>query len=166
MQSVKGKRLSQKMGKTIDFTLRQLLLNEAVGTHQEVCDSLKKQGINVNQSKVSRLLHKIGAVKVIDQNGQNIYRLPHEHGLMHEINISVSKFPYKQVVISIEHNSQLIMVQTTPGAASLIAREIDLHRLALGVMGSIAGDDTIFVAPKEVKSIKAVIEKLRVHFAL
>lgn len=166
MQPVKGKHPSKTMGKTIDFALRQLLLNEMVGTHQEVCALLKKQGLDVNQTKVSRLLHKIGAVKVIDQSGQNIYRLPHEHGLMHELNIPTTKFPFKQVIISIEHNTNLIMVYTTPGSASLIAREIDLHRLILDVMGSIAGDDTIFVAPKDVKSIKAVIEKLRAHFEL
>lgn len=166
MQSVKGQRPSQKMGKTIDFALRQLLLNAAVGTHQEVCDLLKKQGFDVNQTKVSRLLHKVGAIKVVDQNGQNSYRLPHEHGLMHELNIPTTKFPFKQVIISIEHNANLIMVHTMPGAASLIAREIDLHRLPLGIMGSIAGDDAIFVAPKDSKAIKSVIESLRAHFEL
>ena len=147
--------------KNIDFALRQLLLEGNVGTHDEICKALQKQGFNANQTKVSRLLNQIGAVKVINQEGQNIYRLPHEHGLLHELNMQTSRLPTKQWVIDIVCNSSLIVIHTTPGAAALIAREIDMQQLKLNILGSIAGDDTIFVAPKDTKNIKQVVEAIK-----
>jgi transcriptional regulator of arginine metabolism len=154
-------KLPKQTRKNIDFALRQLLLEGSASTHEDICNSLEKQGFSVNQPKISRLLHKIGAIKVTDPDGQNIYRLPHAHGLMHELNTPAAKFPLKQSIINIDHNTALIVIHTLPGAAALVAREIDLHHSNLGILGSIAGDDTIFIAPKEAKNIKQIIEKIR-----
>lgn len=151
----------QQNTKNIGFALRQLLLKGEVGTHEDICVALEKQGFVVNQPKISRLLHKLGAIKITNPQGQNIYRLPHEHGLMHEISAPNTRMPTKQLVIDIVHNQTLIVIHTSPGAAGLVAREIDLHQLALGVLGSIAGDDTIFIAPKDTKNISSVIEGLK-----
>jgi transcriptional regulator of arginine metabolism len=153
--------MTTNKAKSIGFALRQLLLEGNVGTHDDICNALKKQGFSVNQPKVSRLLHKIGAVKVVNQEGQNIYRLPHEQGLMHELNRPSAKLPVKQLVIDIICNAALIVIHTSPGAAGLVAREIDIHHLKLGIMGTIAGDDTIFIAPKDVKHIKQVVEGIK-----
>ncbi len=146
--------------KNIDLALRQLLLEGKAGTHEDICSALEKQGYSVNQPKISRLLHKIGAIKVSNQEGQNIYRLPHEHGLMHELNRTGSKVSIMQWVIDIAHNGCLIVIHTYPGAAAIVAREIDLHHVRLGIMGSIAGDDTIFVAPKDVQQIADIVEQM------
>lgn len=147
--------------KNIDFALRQLLMDGNVGTHDEICQALERQGFSVNQPKISRLLHKVGAIKVTNQDGQNIYRLPHEHGLMHEVNISAQKQSALSWILDINCNTNLIVIHTTPGAASMVAREIDLHHNSLGILGCIAGDDTIFIAPKEVKAIQLVMEKIK-----
>ena len=147
--------------KNIELALRLLLEEGKVGTHEDIAHALKKQGFNTNQSKISRLLHAIGAVKIVDQDGRNSYRLPHEHGLMHEMNRSSKSPAIKQLVINISHNANLIVVNTTPGAASLVAREIDRHMVKLHLLGSIAGDDTIFVAPKDSKRIAQITEQLK-----
>lgn len=151
----------RKATKSLSFALRDLLQQGAVGTHEEICTALEKQGFTVNQPKISRLLHKIGAVKVTNQAGQNIYRLPHEHGLMHEVSIPQAKAIIKQWVIDVVANKTLIIVHTTPGAAGLVAREIDLHQVNVGVLGTIAGDDTILVIPKDEKNIKTAVEKIK-----
>lgn len=145
----------------LQLALRQLLMEGKAGTHEEICQALEKHGFTVNQPRVSRLLHKLGAVKVIDHDGNNRYMLPHEHGLIHEVNFSGSKTPALQLIIDITSNQYLIVIHTTPGAASLVAREIDLHHTKLDVLGSIAGDDTIFVAPKDTTQIKQIIEKIK-----
>lgn len=147
--------------KNVDFALRQLLLEGRVGTQDEICQALQKQGYQINQTKVSRLLNQIGAVKIVNHDGQNIYRLPHEHGLMHELTNPATRLPIKQWLIDIVSNQSLIVIHTTPGAAALIAREIDFNQLNLGILGSIAGDDTIFVAPKDVNKIKQVIDGIK-----
>lgn len=147
--------------KNIELALRLLLEEGKVGTHEDIAHALKKQGFNTNQSKISRLLHAVGAVKIVDPEGRNSYRLPHEHGLMHEVSRS-SKLPtIKQLIINISHNTSLIVIHTTPGAASLVAREVDLHHAKLQILGSIAGDDTIFVAPKDCKRTAHIAEQLK-----
>lgn len=148
----------------IQFALRQLLMEGNAGTHEEICLSLEKQGFTVNQPKISRLLHKLGAIKVTDQDGNNRYMLPHEHGLMHEVNFSGAKVSVLQWIIDISSNASMIVVHTMPGAASLVGREIDLQRTKLGVLGCISGDDTIFVAPKEVTEMEQIIEKMKINF--
>jgi transcriptional regulator of arginine metabolism len=145
----------------ISFALRTLIQEGSVSTHEEICQALQKQGYPVNQPKISRLLHQIGAIKVVNQQGQTSYRLPHEQGLMHELNTPNSKLPTKSLIFDITDNGNLIVIHTTPGAASLVAREIDLHHRELGILGSIAGDDTIFIAPKDIKKIKEVLEGIK-----
>lgn len=146
---------------TLGSALRQLLLEGNVGTHEDICHALQKMGFIVNQPKISRLLHKLGAVKVTNEEGQNIYRLPHEHGLIHELNRPIMRFPAKQWVLDVVNNAALIIIHTTPGAAGLIAREIDRHQLTLGTLGCIAGDDTIFIAPKEIKKIEKIMAAIK-----
>jgi len=148
----------------LQFALRQLLMEGKAGTHEDICQVLEKQGYAVNQPKISRLLHKLGAIKITDQSGQYRYMLPHEHGLMHEVNFSGAKASAIQWIIDMTCNDSLIVINTMPGAASLVAREIDIHHKDWGILGSIAGDDTIFVAPKDVKEIRQVIEKMKAAF--
>lgn len=153
-------------GKTVSVALRQLLQEGMVGTHEEICRALEKQGYSVNQTKVSRLLHQMGAIKVVNQKGQYLYRLPHEHGLMHEQNISAAKTVIKHWVIDVVSNQSMIVIHTTPGAANLVAREIDLHQLSLGILGSIAGDDTILIIPRDENNIKKIVEGIMQAFSL
>lgn len=153
--------MAKPANKEIDFALRQLLMEGSVGTHEEICHALEAEGYTVNQPKISRLLHKIGAIKVTDHDGRNIYRLPHEHGLMHELNIGAQKQSALSWILDIACNANLIVIHTTPGAASMVAREIDLHHNSLGILGCIAGDDTIFIAPNAATSIETVMQRIK-----
>jgi transcriptional regulator of arginine metabolism len=157
--------MKKQPAKNISFALRQLLLEGQAGTQEAICKALEKQGFSVNQSKVSRLLNKIGAIKISDPQGNNLYRLPHEHGLAHELHHSTTKVSTQSWVLDVVSNGVLIVIHTTPGAAGLVARDLDLHHLELKILGSIAGDDTIFVAPKDIKQIKSIIEKIKVIFS-
>src|SRR6478752_9646876 len=104
----------KKKPKGMDSILRDLLREGVVGTHEEICKLMQKKGYEISQSKVSRLLHKLGAVKVVGEEGQNIYRLSHEHGLLHEVNITSAQTQVKHWIIDIIHNESIIIVRTTP----------------------------------------------------
>ena len=54
----------------------------------------------------------------------------------------------------------MIIIRTSPGAAQLIARLLDSVGKAEGVLGTIAGDDTIFIAPISVKNINFTLTKV------
>ncbi len=140
--------------------LRAILLKGQAQTQLEIRQELERQGITVSQPKVSRLLHQIGAVKVVDAGGKTQYRLPHESGLIHELSSPQEKMIIKQWVLNIAANENMIIIHTTPGAASMVARIVDQHRLELDTLGTIAGDDTIFIAPKSQQTLHASIEKI------
>ena len=83
--------------------------------------------------------------------GEMVYSLPAELG------IPTAKSPLRQLVLDVVHNNVMVVIRTSPGAAQLIARLLDSLSKKDGVLGTIAGDDTIFIAPADVSQI----EKLR-----
>lgn len=144
--------------------LREILLEGKVHTQTEIQQAFKAQQINISQPKISRLLHQIGAVKLIDKTGKTLYRLPHETGLLHELSAADENSSMTQWILDIVANEALIIIHTTPGAAAMVARIIDKNRLDLDVLGSLAGDDTIFVAVQSSHNILAVQKKIAALF--
>lgn len=143
--------------------LRDILLEGKAGTQADIQQAMEKKGFSISQSKISRLLHQIGAVKLIDNDGKTHYRLPHETGLIHELTTTQEKTLIKQWVLDVTANETLIIIHTTPGAAAMVARIIDQHRMNLHILGTIAGDDTIFIAPKNnrlIADVKTLITEL------
>ncbi|MCV2884755.1 transcriptional regulator ArgR [Aestuariibacter sp. AA17] len=137
---------------------KAILKREDFGSQGEIVDALKSQGFdNISQSKVSRMLSKFGAVRTRNARGDMVYCLPPELGM------PTAKSPLKQLVLDIVHNNVMIIIRTSPGAAQLIARLLDSLSKADGVLGTIAGDDTIFIAPSnvdEIESTRTMIESL------
>ncbi|RJE76598.1 ArgR family transcriptional regulator [Pseudoalteromonas citrea] len=138
---------------------KALLKEENFGSQGEIVDALKEQGFdNVSQSKVSRMLSKFGAVRTRNAKQEMVYCLPAEMG------VPTAKSPLRQLVIDIIHNEMMIIIRTSPGAAQLIARLLDSLGTADGVLGTIAGDDTIFIAPAQISEIDATLERVKTLF--
>ena len=142
---------TQKQGDLIK-AFRAILTTESCASQGDIVNILKSQGFdNISQSKVSRMLTKFGAVRMRNGLGEMVYSLPAELG------IPTAKSPLKQLVLDVVHNNVMVVIRTSPGAAQLIARLLDSLSKKDGVLGTIAGDDTIFIAPADVTQI----EKLR-----
>ena len=132
---------SQKQEELIK-AFRQLLREERCGSQSQIVDQLQAQGFdNVSQSKVSRLLSRHGAVRARNARNEQVYCLPPELGKM-DSNIAV-----RDLVEEIANNGMMIVIKTSPGAAQMIARLLDSIGRADGILGCVAGDDTIMVAP-------------------
>jgi transcriptional regulator of arginine metabolism len=138
--------------------IRHLLSAEKSSTQEELREELERKGFDVNQSTISRDLRKIGAIKVIDQKGRTVYKLGDDGG---EKNLMGGSVP--DLILSIEHNENMIVISTTPGSASLVARHLDISK-PKGILGTIAGDDTIFVVPDKVKTIQQTIQAIKDSF--
>lgn len=138
---------------------KALLKEERYGSQGEIVDALKEQGFtNVSQSKVSRMLSKYGAVRTRNARQEMVYCLPPELG------IPSTRAPLNQLVLDIQHNDVMVIIRTTPGAAQLIARLLDSVGQKEGVLGTIAGDDTIFIAPMKVADIEFTLQNVRQLF--
>ncbi|AXV66878.1 MULTISPECIES: transcriptional regulator ArgR [Pseudoalteromonas] len=138
---------------------KSLLKEENFGSQGEIVEALKDQGFdNISQSKVSRMLSKFGAVRTRNAKQEMVYCLPAEMG------VPTAKSPLRQLVIDIMHNEMMIIIRTSPGAAQLIARLLDSLGKADGVLGTIAGDDTIFIAPAKISEIDVTLDRVRTLF--
>jgi len=130
---------------------KEILIAESCGSQVDIVNLLKEQGYeNISQSKVSRMLTKFGAVRTRNALGEMVYCLPPELGM------PTAKSPLKQLVLDVTHNHVMVVIRTSPGAAQLIARLLDSLGKKDGVLGTIAGDDTIFIAPADVNKIDDV----------
>ena len=139
--------------------LRGLLDEGLLSTQDELREKLEKQEFVVTQSTISRDLRKLGAVKAIDSDGRTVYRLGDE--AIAPVPASLSSLA--ALVVDIATNGSIIVVHTTPGSASLVARHLDNHRPG-GILGTLAGEDTIFVAPGSLKNVKATIREIQTSF--
>lgn len=128
---------------------KSLLKEEKFSSQSEIVAALQGMGFeHINQSKVSRMLSKFGAVRTRNTKMEMVYQLPVE------LSVPTTSSPLKNLVIDIDYNDALIVVKTSPGAAQLIARLLDSMGKAEGILGTIAGDDTIFITP--IRNVKTV----------
>ncbi|MCM2281713.1 MAG: arginine repressor [Bdellovibrionaceae bacterium] len=134
--------------------LRRLLEQERASTQDEIREELESLKFKVTQSTISRDLRRLGAVRAVDSEGRTVYRLPDETQTPLPSTTRIN-----HLIQDIRHNGVLIVIHTSPGSASLVARHLDHHRPG-NLLGTIAGDDTIFVAPASVKNLPSVIRDI------
>lgn len=138
---------------------KALLKEERYGSQTAIVEELKEQGFtNISQSKVSRMLSKYGAVRTRNAKQEMVYCLPSE------LSVPSARSPVRQLVLEVEHNDVMVIIRTSPGAAQLIARLLDSVGRKEGVLGTIAGDDTIFIAPVKVANIDFTLQKVQALF--
>lgn len=135
--------------------LKALLMNREAATQEDICVALEKLGYEINQSKASRLLRKIGAIKVINTQGETVYSLPREPAP------PLMNTPLRDLILDILSNEALVVIFTSPGSASLVARVLDYQQISTEILATIAGDDTIFVAPKSIKNTSKLAEEIK-----
>jgi transcriptional regulator of arginine metabolism len=118
-----------------------LVQRGGVTSQEQLSGMLQRIGISVTQATLSRDLRELGVVK-----GPAGYMLPGDvpmHGSLNgngELGRALKEFLVKG-----DLGGNLAVLHTGPGRAQLLALEIDRHR-PKGVLGTVAGDDTIFVA--------------------
>lgn len=121
----------------------EIIENYDIETQEELIDSLRREGFNVTQATISRDIRELKLTKVTGENGNYKYVLPGTKPT------SSGQHIYSNTVansiLSVEYAMNLIVVKTYPGMAQAVAAGIDSHNIN-GVMGCVAGDDTILVA--------------------
>jgi transcriptional regulator of arginine metabolism len=137
----------------------RLVQERDLSTQAELADALRKHGIDTVQATVSRDVAQLGLVKVRNAKGRLVYALPGSADLDR---LSELASALRRSATSLTAAANLVVIHTPPGSASVLASAID--RAALPeVAGTIAGDDTIFVAPRDGFSAAELAEELGHH---
>ncbi|MFK0573350.1 transcriptional regulator ArgR [Endozoicomonas sp.] len=134
----------------------KLLLSEKHFKNQlEMVDALKGEGFkDVSQSKISRILNNMGAVRTRNAKRETVYCLPGE------ISVPATNAPLSSLVTDIDYNDYLVVIKTTPGGAQIVARLLDSLSKSDGILGCVGGDDTIFVTPTRNTAISKLYETI------
>jgi len=139
--------------------IRRLLRARPVSTQEELVRLLAAEGFAATQATLSRDLASLRARRVSLPDGGTSYELAPDGDSPQRQTLR----DLGQMVLSAEDNGHIVALFTLPGAAQTVARAIDLARLPQ-CLGSVAGDDTIFVAPARTSSARILARKLRQLF--
>lgn len=117
--------------------IANIIESQKIHTQEELITVLKERGISATQATLSRDIKELGAVKVSDPEGGQYYKI-------RIVTTTKSHFSAESVEIS----GQLCVVKVKPGFAPPVSATIDSAGLP-GVMGTIAGDDTVLAMLRE-----------------
>ena len=136
--------------------LVRILRQSPVGRQAELVRLLRREGFEATQSSVSRDLRDLGVAKAADR-----YLLP-------ELEDALSPSHFESVRTFVKScrgaGPTLTVIRTTTGAAQSVALAIDKARWT-EVVGTLAGDDTIFIACDSDRGQRRLLERLRTTFA-
>ena len=145
-------------------TLKLLISSNELGNQEEVLKALRKEGFKLTQATLSRDLKQLKVAKAASMNGKYVYVLPNEtmYKRIHKP-LSPGEMMRNPGFISINFSGNMGVIKTRPGYASSIAYDIDNCDIP-EILGTIAGDDTIFIVIKEGFSHEETAESLnRLH---
>lgn len=121
-----------------------LIKSGVVHSQSDLVVLLKKSGYKVTQATASRDLEEIGAVRARNNNGESTYQIRES---VDSAIVRSTPLPSK-LILSVDHSANLAVIHTPPGAAQFLASSLD-HAGLTGVIGTIAGDDTIILVSKK-----------------
>ena len=122
--------------------IEDIIRKEAIRSQDDLQKSLIDKGFDVTQATLSRDIRQLKIVKAQDSEGRYEYILP-------DMATSESRLPAALLDKStVEFSGNLAVIKTRPGYAMGLASDIDDHAPD-EILGTIAGDDTILVIPRE-----------------
>lgn len=140
----------------------RLVRDRAISTQGELVQALRDEGHDVVQTTVSRDVAELGLVKVRAPSGRLVYAAP---GTGDADRLRAIGAAMRRYALGVEAASGGIVVVTTPsGYASALAQAIDEGGHP-AIAGTLAGDNTIFLAAREGTSASSLCEELARHLA-
>lgn len=141
-------------------TLRLIISSQEMGNQEELLAALRKEGYVVTQATLSRDLKQLKVAKAATMRGNYIYVLPNVTMYKRvSTPAQVKKMMQVPGFLSIHFSGNMGVIKTRPGYASSIAYNIDASHISC-ILGTIAGDDTIFIVVAEGTQQKDVVSAL------
>jgi transcriptional regulator of arginine metabolism len=143
--------------------IAELISAGPVTSQTQLARLLAESGIEVTQATLSRDLEELGAVKLRGSDGSPAsYVLPPENAPLRPAQSAPPRLTrlLTELLTSAEGSANLAVLRTPPGAAQFLASALDKVALP-GVLGTIAGDDTLLVVSRDPDGGAALAERLQ-----
>ncbi len=135
----------------------EIIDNNEIETQEDLADLLKQNGINVTQATVSRDIKELRLIKVLAKNGRYKYSsMKQQENAISDRLVKI----FKDSIVSIDYSGNIIVLKTLTGAANAACAAIDALDMK-DLLGTIAGDDTIFIVSKENQNIEDLVNKFK-----
>jgi len=125
--------------------VNRLVTTKVIESQAQLRRLLGHAGHDVTQATVSRDLEAVGAIKVRDGDSSR-YRIQNPEETLRAR--SALRATVNEFVESVTATGSLVVIRVPPGAANLVAGRVDAAGLP-GILGTVAGDDTVFIAVDE-----------------
>lgn len=134
----------------------KLISEREIDGQQDLCDNLLALGVEVTQATISRDINELKLIKIEGITKKFRYARP-----FLQANVSSSSVAILQkLVVSVTTTSVIIVIKTLNGSANTVANIID-EASFINVLGTIAGDDTIFIALNSKQDAEIVSQKIK-----
>jgi transcriptional regulator of arginine metabolism len=128
------------------YTIQEIIKNSSLSTQGEILTKLKQRGIQITQATLSRDLKLLRVNRLTNESGRSVY------GIYRAADVKKVKKTdapsLTESIISLNFANALALLKTLPGYASCVAVRIDQAN-PIEIVGTIAGDDTILIVPRE-----------------
>lgn len=137
--------------------IKEIVEKKVIRTQDELTAALRDEGIDVTQATVSRDIKEVLLVKVPTGDGSYRYASPTERN----VTVSVARLEktFQDSVLSIADSGNIIVLRTLPGTAQAVAYVMD-NVCWPEIIGTVAGDDTIFLVIKPETAVALVKERM------
>lgn len=137
----------------------ELIRNFEIETQDELVSELKKEGFNVTQATISRDIKELRLTKIPTKNGKTKYITLYNED--EEVSNKLIRI-FVDAVTEIDYAKNMVIIKTLDGMAMAVAAALDSMD-KLEIVGTIAGDDTIFCAVKTEDDAIKIIKKLKTY---
>ncbi|MBS3937583.1 MAG: arginine repressor [Peptococcaceae bacterium] len=135
-----------------------IISTKQIETQEQLAEQLAASGYQVTQATVSRDVKELGLIKFTAKSGKQSYMQAPSIGGDSKADRAVRIL--RNSIISLDHTANFIVVKTHPGGGNAVAAALDSLPLA-GVMGTIAGDDTILIINREIAATPGIVLHIR-----
>ncbi|MBR7147724.1 MAG: arginine repressor [Firmicutes bacterium] len=135
--------------------IKELIALHDIDTQEKLVELLNADGFRVTQATVSRDIKNLKLVKTLSSNGK--YKYTVEKTKEQSLSERFIKI-MKECILSIKYSGNIIVIQTLSGCANAAAEAIDTSNFPM-ILGSIAGDNTIFLVVDDAENAPGIVEQ-------
>ncbi|NMA06351.1 MAG: arginine repressor [Ruminococcaceae bacterium] len=137
--------------------IKDIVENNTISTQQDLMNYLSEHGFEITQATVSRDMKELGLTKALNENGVYCYRLPKSAST----NEVISKFRriFRESVISLKISGNIVIIKCFTGMGNAACEALDIMEFEQ-ILGTIAGDNTIFAVVESADKGEELISEL------
>lgn len=146
------------MKMTRQSLILEIISNEQIETQEQLLSALREKGVTSTQATISRDIKQLHLIK--EPVGQGIYKYS-VSGNRAKLNVAEKlRTIFRESVLSIDHAQNIVVLKTMPGLASAACSALDHMELPY-IVGSIAGDDTAFLAVRDAETAASFCDEIQ-----